>query len=151
MGKTEWGISIMVFIRWTTKEIWEMEEVELEKQRINHINPEILKTFQKTRKPTFNVIRHTKSSAVDLFLVTEDIVSNEGATQTGRGRDTSWVTKHELAGGKCGGVLSGASVLGSTIRYLQALQQPAFTRIITSKIHGSKKCPASRNQTGSHG
>ena len=41
-GKTERGISIMVFICWTAQEIWDMEEYELEKQRINHITPEIL-------------------------------------------------------------------------------------------------------------
>ena len=47
MAKTERGISIMVFICWTAQEVWDMEEAELEKQRINHITPEILKTFQK--------------------------------------------------------------------------------------------------------
>ena len=52
---------------------------------------------------------------------------------------------------KMWGGLSGARVLESTRQYLQALQQSAFTRISTSKIHGSKKCPASTNQTGSHG
>ena len=41
MAKTERGISIMVFIRWTAQEIWDMEETELEKQRINHIMPEL--------------------------------------------------------------------------------------------------------------
>ena len=39
MAKTERGISIMVFIRWTAQEIWEMEEAEIEKLRINHITP----------------------------------------------------------------------------------------------------------------
>ena len=39
MAKNERGISIMVFIRWTTREIWEMEEAELEKKRINRITP----------------------------------------------------------------------------------------------------------------
>ena len=39
MEKTERGISIMVFILWTTQEIWDMEEAELEKQRIDHITP----------------------------------------------------------------------------------------------------------------
>ena len=38
---------IMVFIRWTSQEIWEMEEVELERQRMNYITPEILKSFRK--------------------------------------------------------------------------------------------------------
>ena len=47
MAKTEWGISIMVFISWTTQEIWDTEEVDLEKQRINHITPEIMKKFEK--------------------------------------------------------------------------------------------------------
>ena len=73
------------------------------------------KVSEKTT-PTSNVIRHSKSSAIDLFLVPEDIVCNEGATQMGRGCSTSWVTKHEWAGGKYGGGLSGACVLGSTIR-----------------------------------
>ena len=45
--KNERGILIMVFIHWTAQEIWYMEESELEKQRINNINPEILKKFQK--------------------------------------------------------------------------------------------------------
>ena len=30
MAKIEWGISIMVFIHWTEKEIWDVEEAELE-------------------------------------------------------------------------------------------------------------------------
>ena len=47
METTERGISIMVFIGWTAQEIWEMEKAELEKLRINHITPEILKKFQK--------------------------------------------------------------------------------------------------------
>ena len=46
MEKTERVILIMVFIRWTSQEIWEMEEVELERQRMNYITPEILKLFQ---------------------------------------------------------------------------------------------------------
>ena len=50
VAKTERGISIMVFIRWTAQEIWEMEEAEIEKQRINHITPEILKKFQKKQR-----------------------------------------------------------------------------------------------------
>ena len=37
----------MVFIRWIAQEIWDMEEADLEKQRINHITPEILKKFHK--------------------------------------------------------------------------------------------------------
>ena len=101
--------------------------------------------------PTSNVVEHRKLSVVKLFLVSEDIVWNEGATQTGRGCGTSWVNKHKWSGGKCGGRLSGTCFLGSTGRYLQALQQSSFTRISTSKIHGSKKCLASGNQTGSHG
>ena len=47
MGKSERGILIMVFIRWTTQEIWDMEEAELEKKHINHITPEVIKKFQK--------------------------------------------------------------------------------------------------------
>ena len=47
MAKTEQGISIMVFICWTAQKIWDMEETELEKQRINHITTEILKIFRK--------------------------------------------------------------------------------------------------------
>ena len=39
MGKTERGVLIMVFIRWTAQEIWDMKEDELERQRINHITP----------------------------------------------------------------------------------------------------------------
>ena len=39
MAKTEWGISIMVFIRCNTQEMWDTEEAELEKQRINRITP----------------------------------------------------------------------------------------------------------------
>ena len=39
MAKTERGISIMVFVRWTAQEIWEMEEAELEQQCINRITP----------------------------------------------------------------------------------------------------------------
>ena len=50
MAKTERSISIMVSIRWTAQEIWDMEEAELEKQRINHITPEILKRFQKKQR-----------------------------------------------------------------------------------------------------
>ena len=67
MAKTEWGISIMFFIHWTAQVIWDMKEAGLEKQRINHITPEILKKFQK-KTPTSNVIRHIKLSYVDLFL-----------------------------------------------------------------------------------
>ena len=47
IGKTERAISIMVFILWTAQEIWDMEEAELEKQRINHITPEFLKKLKK--------------------------------------------------------------------------------------------------------
>ena len=43
--KTQRGIWIMVFIRWTAQNIWDMQEAELDKQCINHIMPEILKTF----------------------------------------------------------------------------------------------------------
>ena len=50
MAKTERGILIMVFIRWTAQEIWDMEEAELEKQCINHITQELLKTFQKKQR-----------------------------------------------------------------------------------------------------
>ena len=107
------------------------------------------KVSEKTR-PTSNVIRHSKSIAIDLFFVTEDIVCNEGTTKTGRGCGTSWVTNHKWARGKCGGGLSGVCVLGNTRRYLLALQQSVFTRISTRKIHISKKCPASGNQNGSH-
>ena len=45
--KTERGIPIMVFIRWTAQKIWDMGEAELEKQRINHITPYILKEIDK--------------------------------------------------------------------------------------------------------
>ena len=55
MEKSERGISIILFIRWTAQEIWDMEETELENQRINHITPEILKKFQK-KTPTSNVV-----------------------------------------------------------------------------------------------
>ena len=41
------GTSATRFHQNHQKEIWEMEEVDLEKQHINHITPEILKTFQK--------------------------------------------------------------------------------------------------------
>ena len=81
--KTERGISIMVFICWTTQELWDMEKAELERHRINHITPEIMKKFQKKTTPTSNVIRHSISSDLDLFLVPENIFWNEGATQTG--------------------------------------------------------------------
>ena len=50
MAKTERGILIMVFIRCTAQEIWETEEADLEKQRINHNTPEILKRFQKKQR-----------------------------------------------------------------------------------------------------
>ena len=73
MEKTERGISIMVFIRWTAQEIWEMEEAALEKHRINYIIPKILKSFREKKSPTSNVIRHSKSSTANLFLVPEDI------------------------------------------------------------------------------
>ena len=46
IAKTEHGISIMVFIRWNSQEIWDMEDNYLEKQRINNFNPEILKFFE---------------------------------------------------------------------------------------------------------
>ena len=69
----------MVFIRWTAQEIWDMEYAELEKQRINHITQEILKSLIKTT-PASNVVRHFKSSAVDLFLVPKNIFWDEGAT-----------------------------------------------------------------------
>ena len=52
------------------------------------------KVSEKTA-PTSNIAQQKKSSAVDLFLVPEDIFWNEGATQTGHGRGTRWVTKHE--------------------------------------------------------
>ena len=85
------------------------------KKCINHITPEIMKSLRKTT-PTSNVVRHRKSSSIDLFLVTENIIWDEGATQKRRGHDTIWVTKHELTGGKCGGGLSCARVLGNTIQ-----------------------------------
>ena len=47
MAKNERGILILVFIRWTTQEIWDMEEDEKEKQRINRITLEILEKFEK--------------------------------------------------------------------------------------------------------
>ena len=47
MAKTDREISIMVFIHWTSQEIWDMQEAEIEKQRINHTTPEILKRFDK--------------------------------------------------------------------------------------------------------
>ena len=49
------------------------------------------------RKTTYtsNVVQHCKTSAVNLFLVHETIVWNEGATKTGRGCCTIWVTKNE--------------------------------------------------------
>ena len=74
--------------------MWDMEESEIEKKGINHITHEILKKLQKIT-PNSNVIQHRKSSAIDLFLVPEDIVWNEGATQTGRGCGAKWVNKHE--------------------------------------------------------
>ena len=46
MTKTERGILIMVFIRWTAQKIWDMEEVDIEKQHINHITPEVLERFE---------------------------------------------------------------------------------------------------------
>ena len=70
--------------------------------------------FSEETTPTSNVTRHSKPSDANLFLVPEDIVCNEGARKTGRVCGTSWVTKHEWAGGKYGGIFSGASVLGST-------------------------------------
>ena len=88
MAKTERGISIMVFIRLTSQEIWDMEEAELEKQRINHITPEIPDFFRKTT-PISNFIQHRRSSSVNLFLVPEIIVWNDGATQKGCGHGKS--------------------------------------------------------------
>ena len=63
--------------------------------------------------PTSDVIRHRKSSDVNLFLVPENIVWDEGATKMKLGRGTIGVAKHERAVGKCGGRLSSARVLGS--------------------------------------
>ena len=94
MAKTEQGISIMVFICWTTQEIWDVDEADLEKQRIKHTTPEILKSLR-NKTPTSNVAQHRKLSDVDLFFVPEKNVWNEGSTQTGSGRGTSWVAKHE--------------------------------------------------------
>ena len=45
----------------------------LEKHRINYIIPKILKSFREKKSPTSNVIRHSKSSTANLFLVPEDI------------------------------------------------------------------------------
>ena len=50
MEKSEQGISIIVFIRWTAQEIWDMEEVEQEKQHINHFTLDILKKLQKKQR-----------------------------------------------------------------------------------------------------
>ena len=50
MAKTERGILILFFIRWTAQKIWEMEEDELVKQRINNITAYILKKFQKNQR-----------------------------------------------------------------------------------------------------
>ena len=47
MAKTELSILIMVFIRGNAQEICDMEEANLEKQGINHITPEILKSLIK--------------------------------------------------------------------------------------------------------
>ena len=50
MAKTERGISIMVFIRWTAQEIWYIEEAELERELINNITAEILKKFEEKQR-----------------------------------------------------------------------------------------------------
>ena len=47
MAKNERGILIMGFIHWTPQEIWDMEEADLEKKRINNITPEITIFFVK--------------------------------------------------------------------------------------------------------
>ena len=49
-------ILIIVFIRWTAQEIWDMEEAELEKQRIYHMTPKIL---EKVEKNNVYLQRHT--------------------------------------------------------------------------------------------
>ena len=70
-----------------------------------------MKKFEK-KTPTSDVVRHCTSGAVELFFIPENFIWNEGATQTWCGHGRSGVVKHEIAGGKCGGGLSGAHFLG---------------------------------------
>ena len=72
MTKNERGILIMVFIRWTEQEIWDMEEAELEKQLINHITSEILKKFHRKQRlpPTSYDTANRVLSNYSLFLKT---------------------------------------------------------------------------------
>ena len=72
MVKSELGISIVVFIRWTSQEIWYLEEAEIEKQRINHITPEILKKFQGKQRlpPTSYDTENRVMLTYSLFLKT---------------------------------------------------------------------------------
>ena len=62
----------MLFISWTAQEIWDMEEAELEKQRINHTTPEILKCFEKKQHlpPTSYGTANQVLSTYSLFLKT---------------------------------------------------------------------------------
>ena len=62
----------MFFIRWTAEEIWDMEEADLEKQRINYITPEILKKFDKKQRlpPTLYDTANRVLLTYSLFLKT---------------------------------------------------------------------------------
>ena len=62
----------MVFICWNAQEIWEMEEADLEKQRIDHTTPETQKKFQKKQHlpPTSYDTENRVLSTYYLFLKT---------------------------------------------------------------------------------
>ena len=73
MSETERGISIMLFNCWTAHEIWDIEEAELEKTMHQSYLPKNYDSFSKNTTPTSNIVRHRKSSAVNLSLVPEAI------------------------------------------------------------------------------
>ena len=50
VAKTDRGISVMTFIRWTAQEIYDMEEEEEERHKITHVTAEMLKKLAKKQR-----------------------------------------------------------------------------------------------------
>ena len=50
VAKPDRGISVMIFIRWTAQEIYDMEEEEEERHKITHVTAEMLKKLAKKQR-----------------------------------------------------------------------------------------------------
>ena len=70
VAKTDRGISVMAFIRWNAQEIYDMEDKEEERHKINQVTPEMLKKFSKKQRlpPTTYDTGNRVLSTYSLFL-----------------------------------------------------------------------------------